>query len=239
MTASLLRTALAPLLLAVLCGPSAAQRSIAPAGHAWAMYFGTHRLANSWNLHTEYQWRRADWGAVWQQSLLRVGLERSTPSGAAFTAGYGWIRTFPYGEQPIADVTDEHRIWEQVAVQQELGRVRLHHRYRFEQRFLETASGHVLRHRVRYRAAVTVPLRGPVFLTVYDEVFAGWGPGIARNVLDQNRLYAALGYRLSHSLQLQAGYLNQFVLKPDGMRAENNHTLQLGIFHSLDLRPTD
>jgi len=222
-------------------GAGWAQRDIAVAGHAWAVAAGNHRLTERWGLHTEYQWRRADWGEIWQQSLLRVGVDRYLRSGAVATAGYGWIRTFPYGAQPVAEVNDEHRVWEQLALSQPVGRLQVQHRYRFEQRWLEVAGSteRVLRHRVRYRAAVLVPLREPWFVFAYDEVFAGWGPGVARNGLDQNRLYAALGYRFSPTSQLQLGYLNQFIVKADGLRAENNHTVQVAWTHNLDLRARD
>ena len=217
------------------------QRDIAVAGHAWAVAAGNHRLTERWGLHTEYQWRRADWGAVWQQSLLRLGVDRYLQSGAVATAGYGWIRTFPYGAQPVAEVNDEHRAWEQLALSQPVGRVQVQHRYRSEQRWLEVfgQTERVLRHRVRYRAAVLVPLSGPWFVFAFDEVFAGWGPGVARNGLDQNRIYAALGYRFSPTSQLQLGYLNQFIVKADGLRAENNHTVQVAWTHNLDFRARD
>ncbi len=40
----------------------------------WYTYNGDHKLANRWELHTEYQWRRIDLIRSWQQSLKRVGL---------------------------------------------------------------------------------------------------------------------------------------------------------------------
>lgn len=62
---------------------------------------------------------------------------------------------------------------------------------------------------------------------------------MARNGLDQNRIYAALGYRFSPTSQLQLGYLNQFIVKADGLRAENNHTVQVAWTHNLDFRARD
>jgi Protein of unknown function (DUF2490) len=51
--------------------------------------------------------------------------------------GYGYIVTYPYGEQPIPSEFHEHRIWQTITVTQRIGRFYLGHRYRLEQRWLE------------------------------------------------------------------------------------------------------
>ncbi|MFM7103911.1 MAG: DUF2490 domain-containing protein, partial [Flavobacteriales bacterium] len=99
--------------------------------------------------------------------------------------------------------------------------------------------------RVRYRIMANIPINkkemadNTLFLSLYDEVFLGLGQNIAKNVLDQNRLYAALGWRFNAKFSLQLGYMNQYVIKSDGIKAERNHTLQAAIFYNLDLRETD
>jgi hypothetical protein len=187
----------------------------------------------------------------WQQSLLRLGVEYYLKNGLQFTVGYGWIRTFPYGDQPVASVFDEHRLWEQVMLNQQVWRISINHRYRMEQRWMElhraNADGgtdviYQLRNRGRYRLMLTVPLSRStladhtLFLGLYDEAFLGFGPHIGNNVLDQNRAYAALGYRFNKDLNVQVGYLNQYVIKADGFHAERNHTLQLAVQYNIDLR---
>jgi hypothetical protein len=233
-------------------GKLSAQKDISSQTHAWVMYFGNHRLSDRWGLHTEYQWRRADLFNDWQQSLLRLGVDYYVKSGSQFTAGYGWIRTYQYGEQPIAHCFNEHRIWEQLILKSKAGRFDFQHRYRLEQRFLENwvkdASGNyaldgfLFRQRVRYRFLLTIPITrkemqdNTLFLAIYDEPFLGFGKGIAKNILDQNRLYLALGWRFNPNCNIQLGYMNQFVIKKDGIQAERNHTLQIGFTYNLDLR---
>jgi hypothetical protein len=58
---------------------------------------------------------------------------------------------------------------------------------------------------------------------------------VGRNVLDQNRLYGALGWRLATTTRVEAGYLQQLVLKPNGTQVERNHTLQLAVFQNAVL----
>jgi hypothetical protein len=147
---------------------------------------------------------------------------------------------------------NEHRIWEQFILKSKVGRLNFQHRYPLEQRFLQNwvkdASGNygmdgfLFRQRVRYRLLLTLPISrkemadNTLFLAVYDEPFLGLGKGIAKNILDQNRLYVALGWRFNPNFNIQLGYLNQFVVKKDGIQAERNNSLQFGLTYNLDFR---
>lgn len=245
--------ALACLTLLTLA-PAAPAQAPAPAGprdvatntNAWLMYFGDHAFARRWALHAEAQVRRADVVDGWQQLLLRPGLIYALAPNARVTAGYAFIRSWPYGDQPSPARFDEDRSWQQLQLGHATGRVVWQHRYRLEQRWVNVplASGGSDRrysNRGRYFAKVVVPLRGRTidagepFLAAYDELFASWGRNVGRNALDQNRLYGALGWRLGAATRVEAGYLQQFVLKPDGVRAERNHTLQLAVFQNAPL----
>lgn len=227
-----------------------AQKQIDSQTHAWVMYTGNHRLTEHWGIHTEYQWRRSDLFDHWQQSLMRLGVDYYSNTGAQLTLGYGWIKTFPYGTQPIPHYNNEHRIWQQLILKNKVGRIDFQHRYRLEQRFIENwqflngnweQDGMLFRQRVRYRFLMTVPLTrkelndNTLFLALYDEPFLGFGKGIGKNILDQNRLYGALGWRFNSSFNVQLGYMNQYVVKSDGVKAERNHTLQIGVTYNLDL----
>jgi len=231
---------------------AAAQKDISEQEHMWLMYFGNHRISERWGLHTEYQWRRADGFEHWQQSLLRLGADYYAKNGVQYTAGYAWIRSFQYGDQPIAHNNNEHRIWQQIITKSKVSRVDVQHRYRLEQRFIENwvkdaegvyaQDGFYFRQRVRYRLLLTVPLSrketadNTLFFAAYDEVFLGFGRGIAKNILDQNRLYCALGWRFNAACNIQLGYLNQYIVKKDGIQAERDHTLQASLTYNINFR---
>jgi len=232
-----------------------AARAQAPAGprdvtsntNAWLMYFGDHAFARRWALHAEAQARRADVVDGWQQLLLRPGLVYALAPNARVSAGYAFVRTWPYGGQPAAARFDEDRAWQQLQLGHATGPVVWQHRYRLEQRWVNVPTGANTRdrrysNRARYLVRATVPLQGRTvdagepYLSAYDELFPNWGRNVGRNTLDQNRIYGALGWRLGASTRVEAGYLQQLLLKPDGVQAERNHTLQLGIFQSAALR---
>lgn len=240
--------------LLIISYNSFGQKEVDNQSCAWYMYFGNHRVSDRVGIHTEYQWRRYDLIQYWQQSLLRIGIEYYTKTGPRLSAGYGWIRSFPYGEQPVPYAFHEHRIWEQLILNQQAGRFYFNHRFRLEQRFIETKKkdaegvyqndGFNFRQRVRYRIQVSIPISrkemidNTLFIAFYDEIFVNFGAG-TQNHFDQNRLYAALGWRFNSNFNIQSGYLNQYILKSDGIHVENNHVFQLALFYNIDFRNKD
>jgi len=214
-----------------------AQKLIDDQLHGWVVYQGNHKLNSKFDLHTEYQWRRADGFNDWQQSLARVGLDYKLNPNCTISGGYGWIISYPYGSQPIAAQTHENRLWQQVNLKAQYGTIQIQHRYRLEQRFIDT----IYRQRIRYRAQCIIPLQKAyleqgkgLFMNVNDEVFLGFGKGIGKNILDQNRFIAAVGYKFSPKVNIQMGYLNQFVIKSNGIQMERNHTLWTCVVYNLD-----
>lgn len=214
-----------------------AQKQIDDQIHGWLVYQGNHHLSTKFDLHTEYQWRRANGFSDWQQSLARVGLDYKLNQSVTFSGGYAWVLSYPYGSQPIPSQTIEHRLWQQVILKQPIGNFQVQHRYRLEQRWIDNQ----FKQRMRYRAQVLIPLQKSfvdkkqgLFMNVNDEVFLGFGKGIGKNILDQNRFIGAVGYQFNKDFQIQMGYLNQFVIKTDGLHMERNHTLWTSVAYNFD-----
>jgi len=215
--------------------------------NAWLMYFGNHKFSNHIGLHAEAQWRRSDIFSENQQLILRTGLDYYFKSNLRFTVGYAFIETYPYGEFAVQHAFPEHRIWQQLLVPQDLGKVKLSHRYRLEQRMIGNASTGKFENgryenRARYMAKATINLTTgsrPVFAAFYDEVFINFGKEVGYNIFDQNRLYGAIGCSVSPSFKIELGYLYQLIqlrsLEASSLknRIENNHTLQIALFSNV------
>jgi Protein of unknown function (DUF2490) len=220
--------------------------------NAWIMYFGNHKFTSRIGIHVEAQVRRSEFVTDDQQLLLRTGLDYYLKDNSRLTIGYAFVETYPYGDFAVANAFPEHRIWEQYATTQTLGKLKLAHRYRLEQRMLGNAatgqfSGGRYENRFRYMAKLTYPLnpssKHPLFIAASEEIFVNWGKDVAYNIFDQNRLYAALGYTFSSSAKIEVGFLYQIVelrslanvtTTPQN-RIEDNYTFQVGFFHTLDL----
>ncbi len=215
------------------------QREVARHNHTWLMAFGNHRISDAIGVHTEYQFRRTGLGQDWQQSLLRIGLDWHRDESHFVTAGYGWIRSFPYGEQPISSVFDEHRIWQQLITKSNTGNFKWLHRYRLEQRYMDRTDGASWQHRTRCFVQLSwSPPKHPNWsVSAYEEVFIGLRKAErpVDNLLQQNRLSSGLNYRFENGTSVQIGWLLQSVWKGDD-RAEQNQTLLIGLRHDLDFR---
>lgn len=200
----------------------------------WVQLFGTINLDKKWSLHTEYQWRRTDGLKNWQQSLLRIGVNRKLNENVIVHLGYGWIETFPYGDVPIASVGTfpEHRIYEQISFKQPIKKWTFTHRFRIEQRWLgrvKPATGREIEawtylHRFRYQFKAQYNITQKFYLAAADEIFIGAGKNVGVNIFDQNRVFLLGGFKLNKNISLEGGYFNQTLQQ--GRRVNNNTIMQ-------------
>lgn len=222
------------------------QKEFSDEVNTWFFYLGNHKFNKNWGLHTDFQYRRNDLFANKLQVLGRLGIEYYSKQGPQYTFGYAFSRHFPYDEISMHP-TNEHRLWEQMSMNDRYGRISLQHRYRLEQRFLErwddqsqfSTSEVVLRHRIRYRLMLQVPINKKemmdrtLFISAFDELILGFGKGVENNILDQNRIYIGLGRRFNSQMTIQVGYQNQYVPKSNGIQIERNHILQCGVSYNV------
>jgi hypothetical protein len=220
----------------------AQNRQVANHVNAWLMYFGTHKFASKWSVHLEAQWRRNQWVQQPQQLLLRTAMNYQVASNLQTSIGYCYVYTYPYGEFPVSMAFPEHRIWEQIQTRQQIGKLEWVNRYRMEQRFMYP-NGEVLvyQNRFRFLTRISIPFSGQeirdrsLYFSAYNESMISFGKQVKLNAFDQNRAYAALGYKVPGLGRLELGYLLQILLKSDGVRQENNHTLQVGLTTSFPI----
>lgn len=194
---------------------------------SWFMYFGSNKIAEKWSVHTEVQQRHYEMASNFNQLLLRTGMNYHLDSHAIATLGYAYIATDGTFEENATDIdAREHRIFGQFILKDQVGTFDFEHRYRLEQRFLDSGTSSDTEYRARYRIQVTLPLTQVFFLNFYDEIFLN----LQGNPFGQNRLYGALGIKINPALSVQAGYLkNHFT-------GAHFDRLQLGVFYNPDLR---
>lgn len=176
----------------------------------WLIYIGSKELKNGWNIHNEVQYRNYDAIGDLEQLLLRTGLGYNlTDNNNNLLLGYGYILSENYvGDTDQKVAVNEHRIFQQFTTKQKVGILSLSHRYRFEQRFVESD----FKMRFRYFLGLKVSLQNnedgnnPLYLSAYNEIFLNTKSAI----FDRNRLYGGLGYQFSKQLRLEIGYMNQF-----------------------------
>ena len=160
-----------------------AQKQIDNQFNTWITLSGNHVLSKKWDVHSLYSFRRNDFVEHWQQSLMRIGVGYKLTEKIKTQTGYDWIRTFPYGEQPIGQMTDEHRIWVHFNIKFQENRFYFSQRLRFENRAINqfnasmSENAFMWKYRLRYKFGVNVPLNqnglidNTLFLSLSDEIF--------------------------------------------------------------------
>jgi hypothetical protein len=222
--------------------------AIAQTQHSgWLATFQTYKLKDKWSLHFDGQLRSTDELKDLQTLLLRTGLNFNIKGPMTITAGYAFASNL----RTIGTVTgrvNEHRIWEQFLVLQKWNRLSIAHRFRLEQRFLPQPyvinnelenSSYVTSHRFRYFLRSVWPLkkqqpfRNGFFAALQNEVFLNIAnlQNVNNHTFDQNRFYAAFGYRLPKHIDLEAGYMNQYTKTTTSHTT--NHILQLAVYRRL------
>lgn len=207
----------------------------------WYNTFITKKITDKWSTHTEYQWRRDDFILHGQQSLLRVGINYKFNPKLLARVGYGWIETYPYGSinlQAAGKTFTEHRAFQALLLNDEMGILELQHRLMLEQRWIgrytkpdiKSEDDYVYVNRIRYLLRLQIPIGKKlmedktIYAAMYDELFIQFGKNVQENVFDQNRLGALIGYKLNKYFKLELGYLNQTVLL--GREIEGRNVLQ-------------
>jgi hypothetical protein len=217
----------------------------------WFASFNTISLNKKLSLHAEIQVRSTDnWEQV-QTILPRIGLNYHIRPNQIFTAGYAFI---PHRVvlNSKSSLLAENRIFQQFIVSHKVLTAGISHRFRLEERFVPTAelnnhevvkSGTLYSTRLRYFIRAIIPfscqqpftkgmfgaLQNELFLTVTNK------ENVNGQVFDQNRAYAAIGYRFSKKLDLEMGYMSQYVARRPliGGNFNNdvsNNIIQLAVF---------
>jgi len=194
---------------------------------AWYMVFNTSKVSEKLSIHAEAQFRFFETVSNFNQLLLRTGLNYHISDKAIATLGYGYINTDgTFEDFPGEENSNEHRIFEQFILKNKVGKFAFEHRYRIEQRFINSGGINDTQHRGRYRLLITFPIDDHWFLSAYDEIFINF----QEPIFGQNRLYGAVGYKFNKDFNIQLGYLkNHFT-------GINFDRLQLAVFINTDLR---
>ncbi|GAB4419913.1 MAG: hypothetical protein OHK0021_24330 [Bryobacter sp.] len=210
----------------------------------WISHFGDHRLGTKewqarWGFHFDGQYR-ASWADGYTQLLLRPGLNFYVQPNLFLTIGQAYIRTQPDGVRHD-DVRGEQRLWQQLQWMPRVGKLTTVHRFRQEQRWVPGLS---VQDRFRYFFRTELPLpklplpklplpKPSFYLALQNEIFVKGGRSAHARFYDQNRAYTAIGKRFTSETttygKLEAGYLYQHVLRPDGRFQEHNNVLVLSI----------
>jgi hypothetical protein len=171
--------------------------------------------------------------------FLRPSLQLEVHKGVVVALGYAYAPVY-YDEVSLRDSRNikEQRVWEQLNLSHSFGPVNLAGRTRFEQRIRTRGPGAgdtELRLRQRFRLAVQLVKDLPWHFITTDEVFFFLNRTSfpSQPSFSENRVFAGFGYKLQ-TVNVEFGYLNQFVGGPNSSPHHINHVLSTSMTFSFE-----
>ncbi|CAM1347573.1 DUF2490 domain-containing protein [Tenacibaculum insulae] len=189
---------------------------------AWYMYNGSHQISDKFSLKSMAHFRFFEFGDDLRQFIARVGGSYKINNNLSATLGYAYLNTDNTFGDDGGDF-NEHRIYEDFNIKHTISKLALAHRFRAEQRFLESDTSHF----VRYQLNLSYPITNKLSIYLYDEVFFD-SEGEAYN---QNWIGSGFKYKVSNKVKLQLGYQRISINKGLGL-----NRVQIGIAINTDHR---
>tara|TARA_R110002072_G_scaffold16233_1_gene63732 strand:+ start:34382 stop:35062 length:681 start_codon:yes stop_codon:yes gene_type:complete len=179
---------------------------------AWYILASNSKVSEKFSVQLQTQFRFFELTSEIQQFKIRSGVKYRIMEGLSVGAGYAYFRNdFSYlSETPEA--FDEHRIVEDILLDHNLGKVKINHRARLENRFIVANGETDTRHWFRYMAQFVYPFSDNWSADIYNEIWLNVGnePTFA-----QNWLGVGLGYKISDLIKSRVGYQRIHLDGPD------------------------
>ncbi len=195
------------LLLPVCCSETLSAQNDALGG--WNIFNYNYYFNKKVFLYGEVQVRSQQLADDFYYHELKLGAGYNITDKSAVFLGLGNYKTYTFPgnfEKPVT--ANEYRIWQQFIMVNYVSRIKFEHRYRVEERWIN--SDFFMR--FRYRLFAFLPLNHAtltaktVYIPVYDEVFfTNKEPYFIRN-----RIFGGLGYMFTKSISLHTGFIRQF-----------------------------
>jgi len=179
----------------------------------------------------------------YSQALVRTGLTYKVNQKIDVTAGITHFRFF------INDETTrgEWRPWQELKLTDNIGKWKLSHRFRTEQRYneivknSEATNEYQFNWRFRYRFDLRFPITkekengNNLYGLIGNEVMINAGKIITYNYFDQNRLYAGLNFEVNKKLSLQVQYMHIWQQQSNGFTLLDMNVIRFNIYHTITL----
>lgn len=209
----------------------------------WFLFLNSTKFNEKWGMHFDLQLRSENnWDGL-RSLLVRPGITYYINKNSNATLGYLFTQTYLpndilVGAPPMKNTLTEHRIWQQYIYSHKPWKgAALSHRFRLEQRFIETQKDDIFAQRLRYFLRLVQPLQKQkdaftkgMFIALQNEFFFNVQNSDKLNgsLFDQNRAYLAAGYRFSKKMDIEVGYLNQAI---HGLHNNTlNNAVQLAVY---------
>lgn len=193
----------------------------------WFFLSHSQKLDKKWSYLSDVQLRSSPGFNFFQNILLRPGLSYHITDQQSVGIGYTYFATWDRNELP-STFEPENRIFEQYILELEFGRLMLNNRFRLEQRFIQKVSENVFAQRLRHQIQAKIRLNADTafkkgwYLNLQNEIFVNiqHKDKLNNKFFDQNRPYAAIGYRFTKKIETEIGYYYRYQVEKDSRKRE-------------------
>lgn len=226
-----------------------AQKNVEHQQLIWYGYYNDLKFNENWNLKSEIQERQFYNPTAQHQLVFRSNLERNLIDNWNASVGMTLFLQNPNNPNSESNLSvPELRPDIGFNNKQKLGFLTINNRYKAEARFFHDAENGMLvggyrfsNFRLRYQLGLDFSVlkkeeKDKIILKVKDEIMFNLGNKIVKNVFDQNRIYAAIHYKLNASYAFEVGYMNWFQQQKSGVDFYNRDILRLSLFHNIDFK---
>jgi len=223
----------------------AQQQKFEQLNQLWAGYYNSIKVNQKFAVNSDFQGRTTDWYKQWSQVLGRTSVAYKRNEKFTFSLGFA---DFLFFQTQNKVSKNEYRPWEEVAISDIYGKLRISNRIRIEQRYFqqvvndELTNKYTFNHRFRYRIDLQYPLwkkaesEQALILQVGNEIMINAGKSIVYNYFDQSRTWVALLYKLNKSFSFQLQYINLFQQLSNGITLYRINVVRFNIYHTINLK---
>lgn len=204
----------------------------------WLQYYTDLVLGDKFLLLTDggFRWRNG-FGDP-SQYIIRSALALQPDPNFHLAAGFAFLGFYSDGEVDRTEI----RPYQEMQFKNSLGKLKLQHRIRAEQRIFRYADNKAsaFNHRFRYRIMLEVPLLSfsnnekTVSFNIGDEILVNAGKRIVYNIFDHNRLLFGPSLKLNDQLSFSILYNQIYAKANDPNSYSLNQNLWIGVKHSLN-----
>ncbi len=222
---------------------SAQTKQVTTQDQTWLSINSTVKLNKHWGFIADAHVRRTDFLTLPNFYFIRGAVNYWINPKLTVALGYAhmWLAPSKPGYQTF---TNENRMYQQVQLLSNAGKISIVQRLRSEQRWIEKivqdkkTDTTNFTERFRYLLSLTIPVfknKHLPSLVVSDEVCLQFGNKIVYNTFDQNRIFIGIKQTISKTLSFDAGYMYLYQQKETGYQYNANKTYRLFFYYTPDL----
>ena len=224
------------------------QKKVEHVTHTWVSVNSIFFLNKEWFIMADAHLRENGFFQSNSFYFTRIGVGYQIDKNLSVAAGYGNLLFSPT-TAGWSTKQDENRIYQQVVYNSAYkSKVNVLQRLRNEQRWQDIivndkkTGDKKFTNRVRYLLSTSLQVfKSPNLpqLVLADELLVQFGKDVLFNTFDQNRIFIGIKQKITNSLSFDAGYMQVFQQKSNGINYMQSNTARLFFYYTVKNKHAD